>query len=141
MMPVEYSQFEAMLMQVCQPRGWQVGRDAQGQITVLIAVEPQAGRTQTVYISYGRDTENAPMGFFWSICAQADTVRDWAGIARANVSLLPYGAYGLKDQFLVIQEGLFLGGADPNTIAKILWHVAKFADAHEKGIYGYQNRL
>jgi hypothetical protein len=138
MMPMETMQFEAMLMQVTQPRGWATTKDMQGNLTIVVPVKP--GRNQTVYVTYGKDSEQGTMAFFWSICAEASVVRDPMAVLRANYGL-SYGAYTIRETNLIIQDGLFIGGADPNTIAKIIWHVAKNADAYEEAIYGYMQRF
>lgn len=138
MMQPDTATFENMLMQVTQPRGWQTTRTPQGQIAIVVPVE--AGRTQTVYVTYGRDSEQSTLAFFWSVCAEINVIRDPMAILRANYNL-SYGAYVIKDQHLVIQDGLYLGGIDPNTIAKTVWHIAKNADGYEKAIYGYMQRF
>lgn len=139
MMPMQNAQFEAMLMQVTQPRGWMMQRDMQGNLQITV---PNAGRgrPQTVYVTYGVDSEQAQMAFFWSICAEVNVLRDPMVFLRANVQL-SYGAYAIRDPHLIIQEGLYLGGADPNTIAKIIWHVAKNADESEQVVYGHMQRF
>jgi hypothetical protein len=139
MMSPETMQFETLLMQVAQPRFWPVGRDVQGNITVTVPnVKP--GRSQVVYITYGKDSEGASMAFFWSICAETTVIRDPMAILRANFNL-SYGCYTIREPHLIVQEGLFLGGADGNTIAKIIWHVAKYADAYEEALFGMQQRF
>ena len=130
--------FENALLQITQSKGWQISKDTAGTIGIVVPVKP--GRTQSVYVTYGRDADQATVAFFWSICAEANVVRDPLAILRANYSL-SYGAYAIKDQILIIQDGMLIEGADMATLVKVVWHIARNADGYEEAVYGQRQRF
>jgi hypothetical protein len=138
MMQPNLINFENTLMQITQSKGWQISKDAAGTIVIIVPVKP--GRTQNVNVTYGRDADQSTVAYFWSICAEVNVIRDPLAILRANYNI-SYGAYAIKDQLLIIQEGVLIDGADLATLTKVVWHVARNADGYEEAVYGQRQRF
>jgi hypothetical protein len=138
MMQPNLMNFENMLVQITQPKGWMISKDPAGNIQIVVGVKP--GRTQVVNVTYGRDAEQASVAFFWSICAETSVIRDPLAILRANYNI-SYGAYTIKDPHLIIQDGVLVEGADPATVAKVIWHIARNADGYEEAVFGQRQRF
>jgi len=99
-------------------------------------------RRQKVYVMFnGHDDDGEDIVSFLSICGEA-TDRHAMTLLRFN-SRIPYGAFAVKTiqgkEYFVATANQLASTADPQEIGKLLFEVARRADAIERQIGGGQD--
>lgn len=119
--------------QVAQQRGWAWNT---GNGELLVEIPLLTRRTQVVHVLQGADPDGLPMLYLWSAVGPAHLAQANPHALLNHNTELSYGACALFQGQLVVKDSQLLQAADADALGRMIFHVARAADALEMQFQG-----